>query len=313
MQDLNDLYFFANVVEQGGFTAAGRSLGIPKSRLSRRISELETRLGVRLLQRNTRGIALTDIGGRYYKHCQVVLAAAEAAELAVTSSLAEPSGHVRVSCLTGIARDQLALELPEFLARYPRVSVDLVLTNRRVNLLEDGIDIAVRVRTLEDEDPNLATRRLRQTEGYMVAAPALLQQFAPPEHPRTLTKFPFLAAVNQDRRAHFPMVGPNNERHTVIVEPRLSVEDFMIRKQAALRGLGITMLPSDYCHAEIASGELVRVLPDWSLPTGTLQLVYLTQRGLLPAVRVFLDFLIAHLAENIAIEPKPSIQRISQD
>ncbi|MGS0742359.1 LysR substrate-binding domain-containing protein [Glaciimonas sp. GG7] len=300
MQDLNDLFFFANVVEQGGFTAAGRSLGIPKSRLSRRISELEARLGVRLLQRNTRGIALTDIGSRYYKHCQLVLAAAEAAEVAVTSSLAEPSGHVRVSCVVPIARDELALTLPVFLARYPRVSIELVLTNRRVNLLEDGIDIAVRVRTPEEEDPNLATRRLRHTEAYLVAAPALMQQFATPDHPRALTKFPFLGAISQDRRAHFPMVGPNNERHTLTVEPRLAVEDFTIRKHAALCGLGITMLPANYAEDAIASGELVRVLPNWALPSGSLQLVYLTQRGLLPAVRVFIDFLIENLSEHPA-------------
>ena len=298
MNDLNDLYFFANVVEEGGFTAAGRTLGIPKSRLSRRISELEARLGVRLLQRNTRGIALTDIGNRYYKQCQIVLAAAEAAENAVTSSLAEPSGHVRVSCLVPIAREKLMLALPLFLERYPRVSVDLVLTNRRVNLLEDGIDIAVRVRAPEEEDANLATRRLRHTDGYLVAAPALMQQFASPEHPRALAKFPFLGAVNQDRRAHFPLIGPHNERYTLVVDPRLAVEDFSIRKHAALRGLGVTMLPSENCDEEIARGELVRVLPNWVLPSGTLQLVYLTQRGLLPAVRVFIDFLIAELSEK---------------
>ncbi|KAF3998052.1 LysR substrate-binding domain-containing protein [Glaciimonas immobilis] len=296
MNDLNDLYFFANVVEEGGFTAAGRTLGIPKSRLSRRISELEARLGVRLLQRNTRGIALTDIGNRYYKQCQIVLAAAEAAENAVTSSLAEPSGHVRVSCLVPIAREQLTFALPLFLERYPRVSVDLVMTNRRVNLLEDGIDIAIRVRTPEEEDPNLATRRLRHTEAYLVASPALMKKFASPEHPRSLTKFPFLGAISQDRRAHFSMLGPNHERYTLVVEPRLAVEDFMIRKQAALSGLGITMLPLENCEQEIACGELVRVLPQWVLPSGTLQLVYLTQRGLLPAVRVFIDFLIAQLS-----------------
>ena len=135
------------------------------------------------------------------------LAAAEAAENAVTSSLAEPSGHVRVSCLVPIAREQLTFALPLFLERYPRVSVDLVMTNRRVNLLEDGIDIAIRVRTPEEEDPNLATRRLRHTEAYLVASPALMKKFASPEHPRSLTKFPFLGAISQDRRAHFPGAG----------------------------------------------------------------------------------------------------------
>ncbi|MFC5473867.1 LysR substrate-binding domain-containing protein [Paraherbaspirillum soli] len=298
MQDLNDLYYFANVVDQGGFTAAGRSLGIPKSRLSRRISELEARLGARLLQRNTRGIALTDLGNRYYRHCQEVLAAAEAAEFAVTSSLAEPNGQIRVSCAVAIARDQLADVLPLFLERYPRVSVDMVLTNRRVNLVEEGVDVALRVRSSDDEDPNLATRRLVATKGKLVAAPSLMAQYPPPEHPRALADFPFLGAVGPDSRMHCPLIGPHNERHTVVLEPRLAVEDFTMRKHAALRGLGLTVLPLGYCSKELEQGELIEVLPDWSLPSGSLQAVYPTQRGLLPAVRAFVDFLVEQLAEK---------------
>ncbi|AMP00747.1 bacterial regulatory helix-turn-helix, lysR family protein [Collimonas arenae] len=297
MQDLNDLYFFASVVQQGGFTAAGRSLGIPKSRLSRRISELETRLGARLLQRNTRGISLTDLGNRYYQHCQVVIAAAEAAELAVTSSLAEPSGTVRVSCVVAIAQSEVTAALPAFLERYPKVNIDLMFTNRRVNLLEEGVDVAVRVRATDDEDPNLATRRLRAASGYLVASPELMARYPTPQHPRDLVKLPFLGAAEQDRRVHLPLDGPERERYELVAQPRLAVEDFPLRKRAALRNLGLTMLPTEYCSEELKQGTLVRVLPEWSMPIGHVQVVYPTQRGLLPAVRVFVDFLIEHLSK----------------
>lgn len=297
MQDLNDLYFFANVVQEGGFTAAGRSLGIPKSRLSRRISELESRLGARLLQRNTRGIALTDLGNRYYQHCQVVIAAAEAAELAVTSSLAEPSGTVRVTCVVAIAQSEVATALPAFLERYPKVNIDLLFTNRRVNLLEEGVDVAVRVRAPEDEDPNLATRRLRAASGVLVATPELMSRYAAPKHPRDLAKLPFLGAAERDRRIHLLLDGPNNERYELVAEPRLAVEDFALRKRSALRSLGLTMLPTEYCDEELTQGTLMHVLPDWTMPAGHLQVVYPTQRGLLPAVRVFVDFLIEHLSK----------------
>ncbi|HWX00290.1 LysR substrate-binding domain-containing protein [Collimonas sp.] len=297
MQDLNDLYFFANVVQEGGFTAAGRSLGIPKSRLSRRISELEARLGARLLQRNTRGIALTDLGNRYYQHCQVVIAAAEAAELAVTSSLAEPSGTVRVSCVVAIAQTEVAFALPAFLERYPKVNIDLLFTNRRINLLEEGVDVAVRVRATDDEDPNLATRRLRSASGVLVATPELLARYGALKHPRELAKLPFLGAVERDRRIHQLLDGPNDERYELVTEARLAVEDFSLRKRAALRHLGLTMLPTEYCNEEMAQGKLIHVLPDWTTPSGHLQVVYPTQRGLLPAVRVFVDFLIEHLSK----------------
>jgi DNA-binding transcriptional LysR family regulator len=297
MQDLNDLYFFANVVQQGGFTAAGRSLGIPKSRLSRRISELENRLGARLLQRNTRGITLTDLGSRYYQHCQAMIASAEAAELAVTSSLAEPSGTIRVSCVVAIAQSEVAAVLPAFLERYPKVNIDLLLTNRRINLLEESVDVAIRIRATDDEDLNLATRRLRAASGYLVAAPELMAQYTVPHHPRDLIKLPFLGAAGHDRRVHLLLNGPNTERYELVTQPRLAVEDFALRKRAALRGLGLTMLPTEYCSEELKQGKLLHVLPNWSMPSGHLQVVYPTQRGLLPAVRVFVDFLIAHLAK----------------
>src|SRR5450830_193446 len=153
MQDLNDLYYFAKVVEAGGFAAAGRLLGIPKSRLSRRIAELEARLGARLLQRTTRQLTLTAVGERYLRHCQAMLLEAEMADEAVASMSSEPRGRLRVSCPVGMAQHILPELVAGFLAAHPHVQLEMTLVNRRVDLVAEGIDVALRVRELGDEDP----------------------------------------------------------------------------------------------------------------------------------------------------------------
>ncbi|OWJ97603.1 LysR family transcriptional regulator [Pseudomonas sp. A46] len=292
MQDLNDLLYFARVVEHGGFSAAGRALGVPKSRLSRRIAELETRLGVRLLQRTTRKLALTDVGERYLRHCQAMLAEAEQADEAVASLTAEPRGRLRVSCPTELAHSLLKEMIADFLARHPMVQLDLILTNRRVDLREEGVDVALRVREPADEDPSLIARYLSPAQAYLVASPVLLegQDIRTPDD---LQRLPALGALERDRRIHHTIYDADCQRREIALEARLGIEDFDVRKHAALAGLGFTMLPQMNCEAELRSGALVRLLPDWSLPGGHLQAVYTHRRGLLPAVRAWIE----HLAE----------------
>src|SRR5471032_1958300 len=176
MQDLNDLYYFAKVVEAGGFAAAGRLLGIPKSRLSRRIAELEERLGARLLQRTTRQLKLTAVGERYLRHCQAMLLEAETADEAVASMSSEPRGRLRVSCPVGLAHEMLPMVISDFLEKYPQVQLEVMLVNRRVDLVTEGVDVALRVRELGDEDPLLVTRRLRQAQTALVASPEFLRE-----------------------------------------------------------------------------------------------------------------------------------------
>lgn len=288
MHDLNDLFYFAQVVEAGGFAAAGRTLGIPKSRLSRRIAELENRLGARLLQRTTRKLALTDIGERYLRHCQAMLLEAEQAEETVASLTSEPRGRLRVSTPGGIAL------LPElvlsFLAAYPKVQLEVIQTNRRVDLLNEGVDVALRVRSAEDEDPALISRRLLPAQAYMVAAPELLQgvSIASPED---LAKLPALGALGADRKIHLRFQHEQGQVQDISLEARLAIEDFAVRKRAALAGLGISMLPQPYCHEELADGRLIRLLPQWQLPPGHLQAVYTHRRGMLPAVRAWIEHL----------------------
>ena len=302
MQDLNDLFYFAKVVEHGGFSSAGRLLGVPKSRLSRRIAELETRLGVRLLQRTTRKLALTDVGERYLRHCQAMLAEAEQADEAVASLTAEPRGRLRVSCPTEMAHSLLKTVIAEFLQRYPLVQLDLILTNRRVDLREEGVDVALRVREEGDEDPSLIARPLSPAKAFLVAAPSLLEGIAI-KTPDDLQNLPALGALEADRRIHHPLRDSNGNRREVVLEARLGIEDFDVRKHAVLAGLGFSMLPEMNCAAELRDGSLVRLLPDWDLPSGYLRAVYTHRRGMLPAVRAWIE----HLAESFPHDRYPTV------
>ncbi len=288
MQDLNDLYYFAKVVEAGGFAAAGRVLGIPKSRLSRRIAELEARLGASLLQRTTRKLALTAVGERYLVHCQAMLLEAEMADEAVASLSAEPRGRLRVSCPVGMVHWNLSSVVNDFLINHPLVQLELILVNRRVDLVNEGIDVALRVRDVGDEDPNLIVRQLSPARALLVATPALVAN-RDIEHPRDLARLPVLGAAGADRKVRFQLLHHDGEQCEVALEPRLVVDDFPIRKNAALQGLGFTLLPLMNCHAELASGQLIELLPDWSLPGGNLQAAYTQRRGMLPAVRAWIE------------------------
>lgn len=185
MQDLNDLFYFSQVVDQGGFSAAARVLDIPKSRLSRRISQLEERLGVRLLQRTTRRLRLTTAGERYLHYCREMTASARAAEEAMRQLQTQPSGPVVVSCPISIAQQLLAPLLPEFMDTWPEVSIQMLATNRRVDLINEGVDLALRVRTRLDTDAELVVRQLGAASGTLVASPAYLQRHGAPDSPKT--------------------------------------------------------------------------------------------------------------------------------
>lgn len=290
MQDLNDLYYFAKVVEAGGFSAAGRILGVPKSRLSRRIAELERRLDARLLQRTTRQLTLTAVGERYLSHCQSMLLEAEMADEVVASMSSQPRGRLRVSSPVGLAQQILPAVVAEFLAAYPQVQLEMLLVNRRVDLIAEGIDVALRVREFGDEDPLLVTRRLREAQTVLVASPAFAREH-PIGTPHDLKQLPILGALEADRMVHLRMLDPSGESCELVLEARLGIDDFNTRKASALAGLGCTVLPMMYCEQELESGQLVQLLPQWSLPGGWLQAVYPHRRGVSPAVRAWIDHL----------------------
>ena len=291
MQDLNDLYYFAVVVDHGGFAAAERALGIPKSRLSRRISALEGELGVRLLQRSTRRFAVTDVGMSVYRHAQSMLAEAQAAREAVDRLSAEPRGTVRASVPVSMAQQQFPRLLPEFMALYPQVRLQLVVSNRRVDLINEGIDVAIRVRSRLDDDGSLVMRSFGQIQELLVASPKYLDRAGRPATPEQLAEHVTLSISEDEARQRWELHGPDGEVRRIDLQPRITGFDFPMMQAMARDGIGITLLPETVCAGAVRKGELEVVLPDWRLPQGTAHAVFASRRGMLPAVRVFIDFL----------------------
>ncbi len=314
--NLNDLMYFAQVVEHGGFSAAERVLGISKSRLSRRLSELETALGVRLLQRSTRKLALTEAGQMFYQRCQAMLAEARGAVDAVSQLRAAPRGNVRVSVPVTMSQMILSQLMPEFLARYPEVRVTMHVTNRVADLFEDPIDVALRVRSEPPQSANVVVRPLWRTTQMLVGAPSLIQKNSVPLQPADLSQYPTLDTPSIDGHHVFHLTAPDGAEHLVEHEPRLVTADLMCIREAALAGLGIAALPEMMYHAALTSGQLSPVMPGWTLPPPRLYAVFLTRQGMMPAVRAFVDFLVEHLGsdkeENCENVPPEAIARLTQ-
>jgi DNA-binding transcriptional LysR family regulator len=299
MQDLNDLYYFAMVVDHGGFAAAERALGIPKSRLSRRISQLETDLGVRLLQRSTRRFAVTDVGMSVYRHAQTMLTEAQAAREVVDRLSAEPRGVVRVSVPVALAQQQLPKLLPKFLDQYPKVRLQLHIGNRRVDLINEGFDVALRVRARLDDDGSLVMRSFGQIQELLVASPKYLDRAGRPKDPADLASHLTMSVHEDEAHQRWELHGPGGEVRRVELQPRVAGFDFPLLQSMVKDGFGITMLPETVCAEAVRRGELEVVLPEWSLPQGICHAVFASRRGLLPAVRVFIDFLAEHLPQQI--------------
>ncbi|WNG58791.1 LysR family transcriptional regulator [Archangium gephyra] len=299
MQDLNDLFFFTEVVEWGGFSQAGRALRQPKSKLSRRVAQLEERLGVRLIERSSRRFRITEVGQAFYEHCRNVMAEVQRAEEAVAATQGEPHGLVRFSCPLGLMEVVSPL-LADFLSRHPRVNLHVVATNRRVDLIHERIDVALRVRTALDTDAALILRTLARSRRILVASPSLVSRLGELRDVARLASWPTLGTSEDAGQEVWELVGPGEQTVSVRHEPRLACGDFGALREAASAGLGIAMLPEHTCASALRSGQLVQVLPDWHAPDGTVHLVYTSRRGLPPPVGALID----HLAERFrALSP----------
>lgn len=296
MQDLNDMLYFAEVAERGGFAAAGRALGMPKSRLSRRVAELESRLGVRLLQRTTRKLSLTEVGEIYLRHCSVLRDEAVAAGDAVAQMQSEPRGTVRISCPVTLAQSTLGYLIPRYLALHPQVKIDMRVTNRAVDLVEEGIDIALRVRVDLDNSGSLVIKHLGATTSLLLGSPDQLRRQGKPAAVADLAQLDTLAmAATSDGKSNWVLVGPDNEEVVFHHQPRYVADDLQTLKLAMLAGTGIGFLPKDLASAELQAGLLVPVLPGWTLRSGRVHAVFPSRRGQVPSVRSFLDFMGEHM------------------
>jgi len=298
MRDFNDLYFFAAVVKHEGFSAAARALRLPKSRISRHVALLEEQLGVRLIERSTRRLSITAIGRDVYRHAQTVVDAAEAVDEVALRMKSEPQGLVRIGCPVGVQR-ALAPRLPELFAKYPRLRAQFLITNRAINLIEEQVDVAIRIRENLDTDGEMQMRRIGISRRILVANAALLKEHGAPKSAGDLSNLPILDATETPGPRSWELSGPRGQKASVAVEPKVSAGDFTILIQAAQAGIGVALLPELECQGALRDGRLVRVLPDWSAKDGIIHLVFPSRRGMLPGVRATIDFLAGALKSQV--------------
>ncbi|PTQ93375.1 LysR family transcriptional regulator [Nitrosomonas nitrosa] len=296
MHDLNDLYYYVQVVDHGGFTSAGRALHLPKSKLSRRIALLEERLGVRLIHRSTRHFSVTEIGQTYYEHCKAMLIEAEAAEDAIEVTRAEPRGTVRLTCPVALLHAHVDTMLADFMLRYPRVVVHLEATNRRVDPIDEAIDLAIRVRPPPLEDSELVMRVLAERSQCIVGSPVLLKQQGIAKHPGDLIHWPSLGMGPPRQEHSWTLSGPEGEQIAIRHTPRLVTSDMIALRSAAVAGIGIVQLPTMMVREQLAQGQLARILPEWAPRREIVHVVFPSRRGVLPSVRVLIDYLAQRFA-----------------
>src|SRR5712672_2385855 len=297
IQDLNNLYFFAKVVDFGSYTAAAKALGLQTSKLSRRIAALETELGVRLINRTTRRLSLTEAGKTFHRHCLALIDEAQAAKDAMRQILASPQGVVRLSCPNGLLHGGVADILARFLAKHPRVRIELDATNRRVDVVDEGLDIAMRVRKPPLEDSDLAMRAFGPDEMILVASPELIAAHGEPKTLEDIARMPTLSMSSGDERSTWRFLGVDGEPAELTHSPRLCTDDLFTLRCAALQGIGAVLVPRLLVANDLEGGTLVRLLPSLKSHVGIVHAVFPSRRGMVPAVRALLD----SLAESVRL------------
>src|ERR1700751_1447971 len=263
--DLNDFFFFVQVVDRGGFTAAGRTLRIPKSTLSYRIQQLEGNLGVRLLNRTSRRFGMTDAGEEFYRHAVAMLREAELAETAIRHRLNEPIGTVR--CTAAVATMQFAMRdiVPDFLLRYPKIHVVAHATDQNVDIVGENYDIAIRAHSDPLPDSTLVQRVLTPAPWLLFAGSAYLDANGAPKTPEDLRNHPSLVMMRTGVAPFWRLRRSSDAKDEVLIPltPRLLCDDMIALKQAAIAGLGVVARPGYVCRQDVRSGALRQVLPLW--------------------------------------------------
>jgi DNA-binding transcriptional LysR family regulator len=297
--DLNDLRYFALIVEHNGFSAAARVTHVNKSKLSRRIALLEKELGARLLQRSTRRLALTEAGRAFYEHCAAMIVESNAARDAVARLRSEPSGIVRMTCPVMMAQYFVAQLISDFMASHRKVRIELEATDRVVNLIEERIDIALRFRAAEQ--PGLVVRKLASTRMVLVASPAYVSSHGALETPDAIAEHDTIGALRDGSVQHWALVDTEGRELSVTHHPRLLCSDFAVQFHAATHGVGIALLPLRVVSPALEQGTLVRVARAWTTSAEDIHAAIPNRRGMLPSVRAVLDHLATHLPKALSV------------
>ena len=304
MENLLNMAVFARVAEAKSFSGAARRLGVSKSAVSKQVAQLERSLKARLLNRTTRRLSLTEVGAAFYEHCARMLAEAEAAELAVSRLYAEPRGVLKVTAPAAFGHLHIAPAIPDFIARHPGVSVQIVMNDRAVDLVEDGFDVAIRM--TQEQAPNVVARRLASVRWAVCAAPAYLREHGVPLVPQDLTRHNCLFYSFLESSFEWRFTSKAGEA-AVRVTGNFTVNNSEALREAVLKDLGIALLPTFTVGTDLHEKRLQQVLGEYRAH-GTfgsdVYAVYLPTRYLSPKVRAFVDFFVDRFA------PEPYWDRV---
>jgi DNA-binding transcriptional LysR family regulator len=296
MDRMAEMELFVQVAESGNLTRAAEELGLSTSAASRYLLSLEARLGARLVQRTTRKLHLTDAGSEFYRRSKAVLSDVREAEAVVTETAVKPTGLLRVSASLSFCLLHIEPLLPEFTARYPDITVDVVAANRYYDIIDNGVDVAIRTRQFE-ADSNITIRRLGETRRVLAAAPAYIEKHGLPQSPLELAKHKLLNYVYANN-PHELTFKRDKLTSVVKIKALLDANDGQILVRAALDGMGIVVQPKYIVYDDIAAGRLIPVLDEWDLPRLTINIAFQTRVHLPAKVRLFIDALVERFREH---------------
>jgi len=291
MEDLKRMAIFTYVVEAGSFSAAAKRLGIAKSAVSKHISLLEQHVGVRLLNRTTRSLSLTEVGENYYQSCARIVEIADDARRSTSSLQDEPVGTLRIACPTSGVKQITGL-VHQFLQIYPDLKIDLLLNDHVVDMVQESIDVAIRIGWLPDS--SLRARKLNNVERQICASPAYLKKNGTPLNLRDLTAHEWIILTLMPTPFHETFTY-KNKVETIEVKGRIKTNNASAIRQLVLEGAGISTLSDFLVEEDIKQGRLIRVLPDYQIDDAGIYAVYQDQNYQLAKVRIFIDFLAAHM------------------
>lgn len=288
MFNLNDMAIFTKVVDTGSFTGAAKALGLPKSTVSRKITLLEESLGVRLLERTTRAVKLTEVGASYFEQCARIVSDAEEANLAVTQAQAAPRGKLRITAPTEFGALYLGPIVAAYLRQYPGVQIEVELSNRVVDLIEEGFDLAIRGGALPDS--SLIARKLAAEYVCICASPSYLEEHGRPQSPEELSQHQMIFSPASPKN-QLKLISDSGETVTAVIKGSLLVNNLAMAREAAAAGLGLVALPETLCWEDLRSGRLQIALDGWRLSGTGIHAVYPSPRHLSTKVKTFLDLL----------------------
>ncbi len=295
MHSFDDYYYFYLVVKYGGFSAASDASNITKSKLSRRILDLEAKFNVMLIQRSTRHFKVTPLGQEFFSECEKVIHQVECAHNVLLKQTSEPQGLIKLSCPSVMMRYQIRPLLNEFLKQYPKVQIEMELSSRRVDVLHDDIDLAIRTNFSSNEDSSVIVRDVIKTTHCLVASPSLLNGRSI-QYPIEISDFPTIVLGTQKPRYQWHLHRPDtHESIDIPLAPRIKSNDLAGVYYSVIDGLGIADLPYLTVEKDLAAGRLVHILPEWCSNVGTVQLVYASRKG----QRLVMEKLIEHLIEGL--------------